>query len=687
MVRPTQQISTKRKRQSNDLIWARDGDGENAQEHPAYLLENCNEDDGVLTCNNNDKVWVEWSSNGTIACIPKSRLSTSGLSPRRSRHKSTVRKQPEHDKEPMSNDTSDYDKLPSVRNSKATKEIHQVKREDLKVKEEGNGDETDNDGDEEEDTVPTPVVSLHPKEEEYEEEDTDDDVALDQVQSTHVNNKVKEELEESTDEEGIAPDLVQSTHIKTEEAGEDTDDGGITSDVKEGEVTLSQIRLNQRRTKLKQKKPGRLQNGIIPKSVQSTREKEEDEDDYDDEEGGDADADNTDGDIKTLQYVVPDQILVEGCMFTKSRVECCPLSNMNGTYYPVARLSKANAPVYSKRGEWKGKAVDLVIRRNKNDNGWVIYHWKGNVNHSGTYAKKRLYTSKDKVDPDRKYHRRYQRYTNVPPPTGWKAKWYHIDGKKLHDEPTLKYGYNTSEIWEKSPMVSAKIMQEWGYDSDMYDKSEAESCVDEDDPWNYEDESDDNTYSIANLESNIEEFIKSAHVYLWCESYGELLLLPYNYYLFWRMLNQCQTWGEIRRLCYGKNKRFYNRLLERYEIRCSMTKEKYNVDKLTDDKPVCMDDFNLCEHSQKDVFFCVGLFPPLIEHVMWQAAVENETQNWMLGWAEIKATVSSSGEQWLKFDLKDKDAIFKELEDLGYTLRYSTKLSWFRTRFQYEGRW
>jgi len=141
--------------------------------------------------------------------------------------------------------------------------------------------------------VPTPVVSLDLKKEEY-EEDTDDDIALDQVQSTHV-NKVKEELEESTDEEGIAPDLVQSTHIKTEEAGEDTDDGGITSDVKEGEVTLSQIRLNQRRIKLKQKKPGRLQNSIIPKSVQSTQEKEEDEDD-EEEEGGDVDADNTHGD-------------------------------------------------------------------------------------------------------------------------------------------------------------------------------------------------------------------------------------------------------------------------------------------------------------------------------------------------------------------------------------------------------
>ena len=81
MVRPTQQTSTKRKRKSNVLIWARDGDHKNAQEHPCYLLENCNEEEGAPS---NDEVWVEWVSNGTVACIPKSRIS-SGLSSRRRR--------------------------------------------------------------------------------------------------------------------------------------------------------------------------------------------------------------------------------------------------------------------------------------------------------------------------------------------------------------------------------------------------------------------------------------------------------------------------------------------------------------------------------------------------------------------------------------------------------------------------
>jgi len=80
-----------RKRKSNNLIWARDGDGKNAQEHPCYLLDKyCNEHGGWLS---SDKVWVEWSSNGTIACIPESRISTTGLSSRRRRTNNNDTKQ------------------------------------------------------------------------------------------------------------------------------------------------------------------------------------------------------------------------------------------------------------------------------------------------------------------------------------------------------------------------------------------------------------------------------------------------------------------------------------------------------------------------------------------------------------------------------------------------------------------
>jgi len=381
------------------------------------------------------------------------------------------------------------------------------------------------------------------------------------------------------------------------------------------------------------------------------------------------------GIIKTLRYVVPDQILVEGCSMSK----------VNGVYTQVARLSKENFPVYSKRGERKGKAVVFVICRKKNDCGWLICRWKGDVNQSGTYVKKRMYTSKDKVDPDRKYHRRYRRYTNVPPPTGWRAK---RSANSL--APTLKYDYNTteaSEDWETSPLVSAKFRQEWGYDSDivMVDRGESSdiSSVDEVDPWDYE--SDNDTYSIVTWDSSNEQFNKSANVYLWCENCSDLLLLPYNWYLFWRMLDQCQTWGEIRQLC-GKNKRCYKWLLERYERRYEMIKDKkdkeFNVDMLTDNKAVCMDDFNICDHRlYQNNLPGFGLSPPLIEEVMQMATDLDETRcGWMLDWADIELW-RKSDKYWLRFDLKDKDVIFKKLEDLGCTLRYSSKLNWFESRF------
>jgi len=244
-----------------------------------------------------------------------------------------------------------------------------VQNEDsAKVKEEEYGRETDGEEDKEIAAVPTPVVSSQLKKSVYDEdtdddispdpvkssqvkvkdeieEDTDDDTAPDQVQSTYV-NKVKEELEESTDEEGIAPKKVKSSQIKvkTEQAEEDTDE-----------------------------------EDIIPDFVQSTKVKEEGED-------TDADTDVNDESIETLQYVVPNQILIDGRgILDKS-------SSINGIYTQVARLSKANAPVFSKRGVWKGKAVDFVICRKKNDTGWFICRWKGDVTQSGTCIKKRLYT-------------------------------------------------------------------------------------------------------------------------------------------------------------------------------------------------------------------------------------------------------------------------------------------------------
>ena len=66
------------------LIWARDGESENAAEHPAYLLLNNDEEDYDTIINDNDIVLVdiEWSATGTVAQIPKSRIHK-GLATRR----------------------------------------------------------------------------------------------------------------------------------------------------------------------------------------------------------------------------------------------------------------------------------------------------------------------------------------------------------------------------------------------------------------------------------------------------------------------------------------------------------------------------------------------------------------------------------------------------------------------------
>jgi len=105
---------------------------------------------------------------------------------------------------------------------------------------------------------------------------------------------------------------------------------------------------------------------------------------------------------------------------------------------------------------------------------------------------------------------------------------------------------------------------------------------------------------------------------------------------------------------------------------------------LTDNKAVCMDDFNICDHRlYHNNLPGFGLSPPLIEEVMQMATDLDETRcSWMLDWANIELW-RKSDKYWLRFDLKDKDAIFKKLEDLGCTLRYSSKLSWFESRFDY----
>jgi len=71
------------------FVWALDSDSKNAQEHPAHLLLNKNNEEldthvkfGKRQLN---YVWIAWASTGAVVQIPKSRIREDNLMPRRSR--------------------------------------------------------------------------------------------------------------------------------------------------------------------------------------------------------------------------------------------------------------------------------------------------------------------------------------------------------------------------------------------------------------------------------------------------------------------------------------------------------------------------------------------------------------------------------------------------------------------------
>ena len=103
-----------------------------------------------------------------------------------------------------------------------------------------------------------------------------------------------------------------------------------------------------------------------------------------------------------------------------------------------------------------------------------------------------------------------------------------------------------------------------------------------------------------------------------------------------------------------------------------------------------MDDFDLSEHESYGDLTAVGMFPPVLEQVMWGAAINLlpcagnkflsfrggqhnvNPHSWMLDLGNAEGTWYE--EQWLKFDSGEKDEIFKKIEELGCTVRYFPKL-------------
>ena len=71
------------------FVWARDSDNKHAQEHPAHLLLNKNNEE-IETHKKFGKrqlnyVWIAWGSTGAVVQIPKGRIREDDLIPRRSR--------------------------------------------------------------------------------------------------------------------------------------------------------------------------------------------------------------------------------------------------------------------------------------------------------------------------------------------------------------------------------------------------------------------------------------------------------------------------------------------------------------------------------------------------------------------------------------------------------------------------
>jgi len=569
----------------------------------------------------------------------------------------------------------------------------EVKKEDTKVKEEMYGGETDEEEDKKIAAVPSLVSSSSQLTTSAYDEDTDDDVAPDPVQSTQL--KVKEE-EEDTDNEGISPDPVESAQIKikTEEAGEDTDDEapapdqiqssqmkseedlyGQDTDEEDGKVADAPSPIASAKVKSEQVNSYDMETDDedskldAPSPVVSSQVKKKEVNSYDMDTDDDIAPDtvqrsekrapstkrsedesndsttatlNADKDSKSDDERIPDQILVEGC----------GISEVNGTYQLDYDDEDSG---YYKSGDWKGEVQDFVIYRQE-------HYWESNDNHTwyiGLGIGIRFYES--------------TRNGKFPPLYGWE-----LSDNGLDPAPTLTYKYksvddNITSSISDSIQEDTKEKQEKGYETDDNNsESEAESFA------------SCESKSITTWDSSNEKYNESAKVYLWCEGqYGykeyALVLLPYNYYLFWKKLKRCKTFGDIRKLC-GKG-HYYN-FEEKYAMNHDM-KHDYDSDyddydtclkNLTDSTKVCMDDFDLSEHSEYGDCTAVGHFPPLLEQVMWEAAKEDkERHGWMLEYGEVEEPWGM-GERWLKFKPVDKDKIFKKIEELGCTVKHFPKL-------------
>lgn len=185
------------------FVWARDSDSKNAQEHPAHLLLNNNNEEldthikfGTRQLN---YVWIAWGSTSAIVQIPKSRIREDDLMPRRSRGRggvvdglqiandaqdikikveegipvSMVKVKQETNESKYNYDTDDNNDISSQKPGITPSPI--VSSSDIKVKKEEESYNYDTDKSED-DRKPSATVKNVEKEEAY-DEDTDNDTS------------------------------------------------------------------------------------------------------------------------------------------------------------------------------------------------------------------------------------------------------------------------------------------------------------------------------------------------------------------------------------------------------------------------------------------------------------------------------------------------------------------------------
>ena len=646
MVRPTQQSSTKRKRKSNDLIWARDGDHKNAQEHPAYILENCNEEVTSKNDNDDDEVWVEWSSNGTVACIPKSRISTAGLSSRRRRTTNNDTKQPavndvqqtisNEQKNAPSKKQSNDSQSKSINNSTAAtlKKVEDSKLDDKRIPHqilvEGCGIPEMNGTYH----LDCGVERVYIKSGEWKGEVEDFLVyrsldshdkhthwyigiyrggyipsarfykAANNTEQPTVNGwtKVDHGVDPAptlkyvykTTDNNIASSVSDSTKVKKEDSTKVKEEmyGGETDDE---DKKIAAVPTPVVSSQLKKKEYDEDTDEDTPDTVQSTQVKVKEE------AGEDTDED-----------AVPDS--VHSAQVKQEHDE--ESTDDEGI---------APDPILSTRVKTEEEETD----------------------DEGTPA-----SAKEK--PTRVLQKRW--ICDV-----CKVKWFLDFSEAVEHEKTCQY------VGPSPSLSRSSDTNESGDDGEDRKIAASQAADEEKDTKNDE--------SISAWDSDNEEYDETAKVYLWCDAVDRILLVPYNYYLFFKKLELCRTWGDIRKLCgkdhyyhfedMYKEKRIYEYNSDFDEDSCN---KKFIEDEMTDDKSVCIDDF---DHSWRDLPY--GMFPPVIEQVMWDGAASQKRHDWMYDYGE-NGENSLCGERWLQFNSEDKEKIFKKIEELGCTVKYHPQL-------------